>query len=425
MDNQYINLNVNEYGVVPMLHVSRIDSGRNIICNITDMQIPSGSSAQFGATKPSGLGIYNNATISGNAVTVNLSDQTLAELGCLRAQIKITNNSVSVKTFHFLIIVHENYMGDHLESENESTFLDSLLEQMQQQLNAAIQQGESDIDTMITQAQSDINAAVSAAGTATSAANQATDQANNAASAANQAAEAANQAAETVGGMVDDIGNTPITFTQAAERTNLATGDTVKTAFGKIMKWFADLGAAAFQAVANNLTTTVAGSVLDARQGKILSDNIASAQNALQTQIGDLEDLDTTAKNSVVSAVNELNSKLDYEYVNIEKPSNIPGMTNVTNYTVEAWRLNGWVRVYTNIKADSVQAQTYITVATLPVGFRIRGTTLLRNYITQNGVPMLLSINSDGQIQIYKASSGALTNDWALRQDITYPASAT
>lgn len=121
----------------------------------------------------------------------------------------------------------------------------------------------------------------------------------------------------------------------------------------------------------------------------------------------------------------ELNSKLDYEYVNIEKPANIPGMTNVTVYTVEAWRLNGWVRVYANIQADSVQAQTNITVATLPVGFRVRGSTLLRNYITQNGVPMLLSINSDGQIQIYKASSGALTNDWALRQDATYPASAT
>lgn len=135
-------------------------------------------------------------------------------------------------------------------------------------------------------------------------------------------------------------------------------------------------------------------------------------------------ELDTTAK-TVLGALDELNGKLDYEYVNIEKPANIPGMTNVTVYTVEAWRLNGWVRVYANIQADSVQAQTNITVATLPVGFRVRGSTLLRNYITQNGVPMLLSINSDGQIQIYKASSGALTNDWALRQDATYPASAT
>lgn len=307
MSNQYINLNVNEYGVMPIIHAVQGDSGRNLICNIADMQIPSGSTAKFWAVKPSGNGIFNKTSINGNTVTVELTTQTLAEEGCTHGQLEIENAGKSVKTFHFLIMVEKSYTGDYPESESESTYLDSLLEEMQQQLNAAIQQGESDIDTMITQAQSDINAAVSAAGTATSAANQATDQANNAASAANQAAEAANQAAETVGGMVDDIGNTPITFSQATDRTNLATGDTVKTAFGKIMKWFADLGAAAFQVVANNLTTTVAGSVLDARQGKILSDNIASAQNALQTQIGDLEDLDTTAKNSVVSAVNELN----------------------------------------------------------------------------------------------------------------------
>lgn len=81
-------------------------------------------------------------------------------------------------------------------------------------------------------------------------------------------------------------------FTQASTRTNLKTGEKISASFGKIMKWFADLkavafsgsyndlsnkpsipsGAAASQAVANNCTTTAAGSVLDARQGKVLMD---------------------------------------------------------------------------------------------------------------------------------------------------------
>lgn len=308
MDNQYINLFANEFGVVQTIHAVQNDSGRDLICNIVDMQIPSGATAKFWAIKPSGNGIFNNATVSGNTVTVELTTQTLAEVGCVHGQLEIDSGGKNVKTFHFLIIVEKSYTGDYPESENESTYLDSLLEEMQQQLSDAIQQGESDIDSMITQAQSDINAAVSAAGAATTAANNAAGSANTAASSANAAAQSANKAAETAESVVDDIGNTPITFTQAAERTNLATGDTVKTAFGKIMKWFADLGAAAFQAVANNLTTTVAGSVLDARQGKTLSDNITAAKNALQTQIGDLEDLDTTAKGNVVAAVNELNS---------------------------------------------------------------------------------------------------------------------
>lgn len=63
-----------------------------------------------------------------------------------------------------------------------------------------------------------------------------------------------------------------VAFEQASARTNLKTGEKISVSFGKIMKWFADLGTAAFQSVANNLTTTVAGSLLDARQGKILND---------------------------------------------------------------------------------------------------------------------------------------------------------
>ena len=82
------------------------------------------------------------------------------------------------------------------------------------------------------------------------------------------------------------------TFTQASSRANLTPGEKLSVSFGKIMKFFADLksvaftgnyadlsglptipsGAAASQAVANNCTTTAAGSVLDARQGKVLMD---------------------------------------------------------------------------------------------------------------------------------------------------------
>lgn len=46
------------------------------------------------------------------------------------------------------------------------------------------------------------------------------------------------------------------------------------------------LGGAASQKVANNLTTNVAGSVLDARQGKALNDKITSAQSGLSALTG-------------------------------------------------------------------------------------------------------------------------------------------
>lgn len=93
-----------------------------------------------------------------------------------------------------------------------------------------------------------------------------------------------------------------VAFEQASARTNLKTGEKISVSFGKIMKWFADLktvafsgsyndltskptipsGAAASQAVANNCTTTAAGSVLDARQGKVLMDKA----NQLSSELG-------------------------------------------------------------------------------------------------------------------------------------------
>ena len=96
-----------------------------------------------------------------------------------------------------------------------------------------------------------------------------------------------------------------VAFEQASTRTNLKTGEKISVSFGKIMKWFADLkavafsgsysdlsnkpsipsGAAASQAVANNCTTTVAGSVLDARQGKVLMDKANQLSSDLDEHI--------------------------------------------------------------------------------------------------------------------------------------------
>ena len=96
-----------------------------------------------------------------------------------------------------------------------------------------------------------------------------------------------------------------VAFEQASARTNLKTGEKISVSFGKIMKWFADLktvafsgsyndltskptipsGAAASQAVANNCTTTAAGSVLDARQGKVLMDKANQLSSELYAPV--------------------------------------------------------------------------------------------------------------------------------------------
>ena len=117
--------------------------------------------------------------------------------------------------------------------------------------------------------------------------------------------------------------NTQIVFTQATSRENIASGEKLNIILGKIRKWFADTKAAAFQDVSNALTTTAAGYVLDARQGKILDGKIAgklaktdvvngltetAAGKALDARQGKAlnEKIDGTNE-----AVSELNSKLN------------------------------------------------------------------------------------------------------------------
>lgn len=70
-------------------------------------------------------------------------------------------------------------------------------------------------------------------------------------------------------------------FSQASARVNLVSGETLKTTFGKIMKWFTDLKTGAFATVANNDTTTVAGYVADARIIKVHRDEIDALKKSV------------------------------------------------------------------------------------------------------------------------------------------------
>ena len=71
-----------------------------------------------------------------------------------------------------------------------------------------------------------------------------------------------------------DASKNTVTFSTAAERTNVASTETLGTIMGKIAKWFTDMKAAAFAGIANNETTNTDGFVLDARIGKKHSDQL-------------------------------------------------------------------------------------------------------------------------------------------------------
>ena len=82
-----------------------------------------------------------------------------------------------------------------------------------------------------------------------------------------------------------DISNKEIQFEEAAERRNILSGEKLPVLFGKIKKWFADLKPVAFLNPTNNLLATVAGTSLDAVQGKALDDKITLLNNNLTNKI--------------------------------------------------------------------------------------------------------------------------------------------
>lgn len=250
MVNIIVNLSVAGGQIPPVVHTVQGDTGRTLEAHITDMDIPSGATAKFWAVKPSGAGVSNTATISGDVVEVDLTNQTLAEAGDIQAQLQIQNRGQTVKTFCFVIRNGKSLAGDYPESENESTWLDQQLEAMQTLVSAAVDN-----------------------------ANSAASGANSAAASASQAASNANQAAEAIEDAVPNTlfndnqvsGNTGYTsqkiknllddkvdayhgnashltadFEQASSRVNILSGEELATMLGKISKYLADLENTAF-----------------------------------------------------------------------------------------------------------------------------------------------------------------------------------
>lgn len=72
------------------------------------------------------------------------------------------------------------------------------------------------------------------------------------------------------------------TFTEAIERSNIVSDESLSTILGKVKKWFTDLKGHAFNDTVNNLTTSTTGSALDASQGKVLQGEVDEINSNLE-----------------------------------------------------------------------------------------------------------------------------------------------
>lgn len=189
--------------------------------NKKEFTIPAGTTAKIKYYKPDGKFVLNNATISGNVITVTYTKQMLAVSGTGRGEIVLYNGTAVLRSAtYYTKITPTVYKENGLISDNEFLDMAESIIAMNKQTDKAINATKS-----AEQAATDANTAAAAANkakantvTATQNAQTATSEANTKAAAANNAAAAANKAAAACENMAKGInsmtdGTTGITYT--------------------------------------------------------------------------------------------------------------------------------------------------------------------------------------------------------------------
>lgn len=190
----------------------------------------------------------------------------------------------------------------------------------------------------------DLRDVVNDATSATTAAETATEDANTAAEAARQAA-------------AGDVSLKTVTFTVPSTESNLVSGDSLATLTGKVQKHFDT------HKVANNLTTTADGFVLDARAGKTLNDNLTTLTSSTNTLLSATPYGGFTVQS--ISAIKVGRMAIISGYVDVGAVQSAGGYPPGTEYTVATLPFS---------------AQTGTAVA----AFCSNGTAVVNAYINQN-----------------------------------------
>lgn len=120
-------------GAPPVIQAKQGDDGARIVkitllSNGVAYAPPAGATARFRALKPDGYSVDNPAALSAGVVTVELTAQTLAVPGTVKADVVLTDSDgdiLSTGTFH--IIVEPAPVGKNIASSNEFITLQELI----------------------------------------------------------------------------------------------------------------------------------------------------------------------------------------------------------------------------------------------------------------------------------------------------------
>lgn len=209
--NKVINLTVTNKTPPEVIHYVQGSTEIPLEFNITDYEIPSGSTARIYIRRPDKTESYNDCTISGNVITYKPTAQFFSVAGICTGQLQIMIGDDFLVTFPLVFDVAENIIDDSaIESSNEYGALEALLQEAQENIPAAGEAAQA------------ANQAARAANTAAGEANEAAEDANDAATAATNAAGSANTAARTANQAATNATNAASQANQAKENADEA-----------------------------------------------------------------------------------------------------------------------------------------------------------------------------------------------------------
>lgn len=189
--------------------------------NKKEFTIPAGTTAKIKYYKPDGKFVLNNATISGNVITVTYTEQMLAVSGTGRGEIVLYNGTAVLRSAtYYTKITPTVYKENGLISDNEFLDMAESIIAMNKQTDKAINATKS-----AEQAATDANTAAGAANSAANAANEAATAANNAAKAGNAAAAAGNSAAKAANDAASAANEAKANTVTATQNAQTATSE--------------------------------------------------------------------------------------------------------------------------------------------------------------------------------------------------------
>lgn len=111
-------------------------------------------------------------------------------------------------------------------------------------------------------------------------------------------------------------------------------------------------------------------------------------------------------------------SLTNYSITTVAQPSVNITFTGYKQWSFTLIKIYKTVQVHTNISGSMNPVSGMTDFITIPEGYRPK-ISILRNYIAQNGTPMLIELDNDGKVKLYN-SNNTLTDIRFLGQFFTY-----